>query len=329
MVAAATLYEEHERGASYGELARKYGMNRDGIRGRISKYRRKRTPALQVVQREKAPLPRIDTYVYTGQTPHTALPVFTGQLDFDLSEAVIAGDFHSPTLNLSFTETMCRFAERNIRGRPVLLIVGDLINGDKDSAHAPHLVPVSREQELDIACQLFDYLFGYFEVIYMTLGNHIRKRLFNTLASDLSMAQFARLFTTKPDRLHITPYDEVFVTSGGLKWVFTHQYEYSKNKLTKANDLAQKYQRCVGTFHQHHTAIGMDRYERYVCIDIGGMHEQTMMAYPNLVPNTMPRMNSGFLYLEDGTANLLTPYKGMTNWGRWLPGVDVPLKQAA
>lgn len=293
----------------------------DGVRGKVLRARTKAN-ASKTTERVKTPLPFVKTYVYKGEVPPAAVPVFKGAWHFKLDECVVAGDFHLPTAKLGFIEKMCQFADVNMKGKRTLLIVGDLHNGDKDSKHAKHIPPISRAQEIEFTRQTIDYLLGYFDEIKITPGNHMRNRLIEYLEGDVSLSQLTRLLTTQTNRVELSAYDMVHITSGGDKWVATHQYSYSKNKLVKANQLAQKYQCSVITFHQHHTAIGRDEFDRYTIVDCGGFHEQDMMGYVGLVPNTFPRMNNAFVFLREGTAHLLTPYRGMTDWRMWLPSVE-------
>jgi hypothetical protein len=123
-------------------------------------------------------------------------------------------------------------------------------------------------------------------------------------------------------RVQLSWYDEVHVTSAGQEYVVCHQYQYRQNKLSISNDLALKYQKNCIVFHQHHTAKGRDKYNRFTIVDCGGLHDQDMMAYVNLVPSTMPRMNNGFVYLHNGVADQLTPYPTYTDWSMW--GVRAP-----
>jgi hypothetical protein len=309
--------------ATRNALALRYGLKEPTVRkiiGAQAKLSRATIVEFSVVQRIKVPLPTVETYIYTGDVPPTAIPIFTGQWEFIDDECLIGGDFHLPTAKLGFIEKMCRFTEANVKkARAALYIVGDLHNGDKDAKHAKHIPPVSRAQEIDFTQQMIDYLLGYFDDLYITPGNHMRNRLIEYLEGDVNLSQMTRLLTTKPDRVKLSPYDIVHITSGGDRWTITHQYSYSKNKLVKANQLAQKYQSNVITFHQHHTAIGRDEFDRYTVVDCGGFHDQDMMGYVGLVPNTFPRMNNAFVFLREGTAHLMTPYRGITDWRLWLP----------
>lgn len=316
-----TFYELNRNGLSFATIARQHNMTRNQVAGYVFRYRRdleqpQAAPPLTLV-RKSAQLPQIETYVYTGDVKHVAVPVYTGEWYFDEEETVITGDLHSVKTSLSFLERMVLFAKRHLKPNPTLYLVGDVADGDKDSKHAKHVPPIPRAMELDILQQTIDYLLTVFGRIRITPGNHLRNRLVELLEGDLSMNQLKRLFTNHPDRVEISPYDVVFITSGGHKWAATHQYQYSRSKLVTANKLAQKYQCNIITFHQHHTAIGRDEYNRYTIIDCGGMHQPDMMSYAKLVPNTMPNMNNGFVYLRNGVGNLLTPYDTMTSWDMW------------
>lgn len=337
------LPEHSSEAAARDAVAKRFGLSENTVRKYVGKAKRvgahshaplaqqtpfpanpvgKTLPQPDEHGRVKVDLPKIETFVFTGELPNVAVPVFTGQWRFELDECMIAGDFHLPSCKLGYVQRMCQLAERHMKGKRTLLIAGDIHNGDKDSRHAPLVPPISRAQELNLTKALLDYLLGYFDEIYMEPGNHMRKRFMELLDGDLNFSQYTQLITSHPSRVHLSPYDIIYLKSGGDDWVITHQYQYSKNKLIKANQLAQKYQASVITFHQHHTAIGRDEFDRYTIVDCGGFHDQDMMAYTSLVPSTFPRMNNAFVYMRRGTAHLMSHYRGITDWSLWLPEFD-------
>lgn len=332
-VSDAALYTEYQRvraqyaskSAACRAVGLKLGVNEHSARRRITAIERR--PQLPVpVSRKIVPLPSWQTYVYTGQLPRQAIPLFTGVTNDTFDEAMIAGDIHIPSTKLGFLQRMCKVAERHMRGERILYIIGDLHNGDKDSKHAEYIPRLSRATELDMVGEVLQYLLGYFDIIRMTPGNHTRNRIFATLDGDITMDQVKRLILPSRedhDRLHISPYDTVLASSGGTEWAMHHQYQYRQNKLSIANDLAQKYLRNTIVFHQHHTAIGRDKYNRFTIVDCGGFHDSDMMSYTSIVPNTMPVMCNAFTYLQQGTAHLFTPYPTMTKWSDWLPDEQV------
>lgn len=306
------LLNEHRKGATYSDLAARYGLNPDGVRGRISR----------AVRKELEP----QRYQFTGVEPpqYSGQPVFDGQLRLDADELMIAGDIHVPSTNYPLLSSMVALAEKHMKPPRRLLICGDLSNGDQDTSHAPLAPTISRQSELRQLERLMDWLLLTFDHIYLTPGNHLRHRLMNALKADIGADQVVRLFVPPEHlrRVTFSWYDEVHVTSAGERYVVLHQYQYRQVKLSIANDMAQKYQSNTIVFHQHHTAIGRDKYERYTIVDCGGLHDQRMMAYVNLVPSTLPRMNNGFVFLRGGTAHLLTNYRTFTDWNLW--GVKPP-----
>lgn len=305
---------------AYVQLSREFGYNDvSSLRRRMNRYMRGgETPV-----REKVPAPKPETYIYRGQTPLEAIPVFTGADHLALDECMITGDVHLPTTNFRFLDRMCRVADRHMQGNRTLLIVGDIINGDKDSYHPRNYPSASRAGEFRLAEETIDFLLSYFDEIVLTPGNHMRNRMFTVLDGDIDMDQAVRLLTPHTDRVFMSAYDYIQVTSGEEKWTLCHQYSYSPTKLVKANELAQKYQSNVISFHQHHTAIGRDKYNRYTIVDVGGHHDSDYMGYVNLVPNTMPVMCNSFVFMRNGTAHLLSPDKTFTDWSMWLTNREI------
>lgn len=309
------LLAEHAAGLSYAAIAEKYRLNVDSVRSRISRAKRAQIEP-----------PR---YTFTGVEPpqYSGQPVFNGQLHLRTDQLMIAGDIHVPSTNYPLMQAMVDVAMKHMKEPRELLICGDLSNGDADTSHAPLAPTISRQNEYRQLEDLMNWLLMTFDFIYLTPGNHLRHRLMNTLKADIGADQVIRLFVPpyQLGRVQLSWYDEVHVTSAGQEYVVCHQYQYRQNKLSIANDLALKYQKNTIVFHQHHTAKGRDKYNRFTIVDCGGLHDQDMMAYVNLVPSTLPRMNNAFVYLHNGVADQLTPYPTYTDWSMW--GVRAPWEQ--
>lgn len=255
------------------------------------------------------------TYTYRGQPEDTGLPVFNGELHLQ-GDMLLVGDIHVPSTNWEFMEKITQVAKRQLSRPRKIVIVGDILNGDKDSRYEHIIAPISRHKEFKITDALLQTWSRFFDEIYITPGNHLH-RLIRRLEGDIGMNEIARLLTSAHEKIVMSHYDEVHVNSGDERWVATHQANYAKSKLKIGNLLAQKFQANIITFHQHHSAIGRDDFNRYTIIDCGGMHQQNMMSYVKLVPNVMPNMNNGFVLLRDGTGHLLTPYPSITDWSMW------------
>ena len=48
--------------------------------------------------------------------------------------------------------------------------------------------------------------------------------------------------------------------------------------------------------------------------DVGGLHDDSKMAYVKLTDSNMPVMARGFVLLVGGVGYLFTPYPTLTNW---------------
>lgn len=255
------------------------------------------------------------TYTYRGQPEDVGLPVFNGELHLQ-GDMLLVGDIHVPSTNWAFMEKITQVAKKHLSRPRKIVIVGDILNGDKDSRYEHIIAPISRHKEFKITDALLQTWSRVFDEIYITPGNHLH-RLIRRLEGDIGMNEIARLLTQAHEKIVMSHYDEVHALSGDERWVATHQANYAKSKLKIGNLLAQKFQANIITFHQHHSAIGRDDFNRYTIIDCGGMHRQDMMSYVKLVPNVMPNMNNGFVLLRDGTGHLLTPYPSITDWSMW------------
>lgn len=249
----------------YKEIAHAVGCPVHSVRARVSEAR---TAAAHVIEfpLQEPPEARGDYY--------DAYPVYIQD------EALVFGDVHTPTHNAAGIKRLCEFARLHLERPRVGFNVGDFMNGDVDSVHDPNGDEPSRRDELRLVAEVIHYLLETFDMLVMTPGNHLRKRFYKTLRSDIDPDQMVRL-------------------------------------ITLGDELAQRYQTNIVTFHQHHSAVGRDRFDRYTIIDCGGLHDHKRMGYVHLVPSARNVPNSGFVYLQHGTGHLLTPYRTMTRWDSW------------
>lgn len=257
---------------------------------------------------------RADTYVFTGNESTTImLPEFTG-FPRITGDWVICGDVHLPTTNFEFAHALLDTAKYlNIRN---LAIVGDLLNMDAFSKYDHIVPPPEFAAEVEPAVRLLAEYSAWFDQMIMTLGNH-EHRLFKAVRGNFRSDWFARILNATDGKLHITPYGHLELQSGDEKWRLTHPGNYSKNKAKVANLLAQKYQCNIVSFHEHHVAKTLDDYGRYTIINGGGLFDFKKMAYVMLVDTTSTVMNNGFVVIQDGTGDLVTPYPAFTDFERY------------
>lgn len=288
----------------YKQIAHAVGCPVHSVRARVSEAR---TAAAHVIEFPLQEPPEAQGNYYD------AYPVYIQD------EALVFGDVHTPTHNAAGIKRLCEFARMHLDAPRVGFNVGDFMNGDTDSVHDPNGDEPSRRDELRLVAEVLHYMLDTFDMLVLTPGNHLRKRFYKTLRSDIDPDQMVRLITLGDDwrRIQLLNHDIVGIESGNERWTATHQYQYRRVKLSLADELAQRYQTNIITFHQHHSAVGRDRYDRYTIIDCGGLHDHTRMSYVHLVPSARNVPNSGFVYLKNGCGQLLTPYRTMTQWGLW------------
>lgn len=252
---------------------------------------------------------------FTGLGTETVvLPRFDGEPHV-YADCVVSGDFQLPTADFEFADVLLKVAQH--AGIKTLLIVGDWVNMDAFSKYEHIVPPVPFEVEMRASVSLMARYAGWFDVIWLALGNH-EQRLMKLLRGDWSNSILARLLSASCGKLRITPYSHIVVHSGGQVWRCTHQRNYSKLKGRVGDELAQKYQCNIVSHHQHHAGKIMDRWGRYVVIDNGGIHDAAKMAYVGLVDSTSPTMTKGFTVIMNGTGHLITPYDAFTDLSLWL-----------
>lgn len=238
------------------------------------------------------------------------LPVFDGEPRLK-GDWVVCGDIHLPTTDFALAERMLETArELNMRR---LLIVGDLCNFEAFSKFEHLVPPPDFETEVRIAVRLMAHFAGWFEEMVLVLGNH-EHRLLKRTNGNISATMLGHILNAAGGKLHVSPYSHAIIESGGQVWRATHQRNYSRIKGRLADQLAQKYQSNVLSFHQHHVSVQRDSWNRYTIIDAGGLHDDSKMAYVKLTDSNMPVMARGFVLLVGGVGHLFTPYPTLTNW---------------
>lgn len=258
---------------------------------------------------------RFEVYRFTTVgSDRPRLPVFDGEPHVS-GDCVVAGDFQLPTTDFQFAGVLRDVAEA--AGIKTLLIVGDWVNVDAFSRFEHIVPPISFETEVRASVELMAHYAEWFDTIWLALGNH-EHRLLKIMGGDIDNSMLGRLLSTAGGKLHVTPYSQIVIHSGGQTWRATHQANYSKIKGRVGDDLAQKFQCNIVVHHQHHAGKIMDRYGRYVIIDNGGLHDSSKMAYVSLRDSTSPSMTKGFTVIQNGVGELVTPYPAFTDITRWL-----------
>jgi predicted phosphodiesterase len=222
---------------------------------------------------------------------------------------LVVSDVQCPTVDLDMARLVVPVAEK--RGLRQLLIDGDFINADWLSGY-PVLVPVpSAQMEIKAAAYLIEEWLRWFDRIVLLPGNH-EDRYLKANSGNLDMVQLVGLFTSS-NRVQVSQFDHCWIEAASGRWLVTHGKHYSLNQLVVADQYAQKYQANVIVGHQHHLAMGWDRWKRFMVVDNGGLFDPLKMAYVSMRASKMPGMMPGFTALVGGYPTLYGK-EPFTNW---------------
>lgn len=307
-ITGAFLYNVWKRtGKSKREVGEMFGLTYGQCAGRIWRYEQ---------QLDGAP----------PEKPGLFNVVVGAPLELE-GDFVVLSDIHAPTTDLDMARLVVPTAERY--GVRQLIIAGDLLNVDWLSAY-PVLVPhPSGTDEIEAAKYLLEEWLRYFDRIVIAPGNH-EDRFLKLNAGSLRIRSLVRLLTSS-DKVEVTDFDHVFVHTPNGRWMVTHGKNYSVNQLVVADQLAQKFQSHVIMGHQHHLAIGWDRWKRYIVVDNGGLFDVSRMAYVQMRASKSAGMMTGFSILRGGYPHLFGP-PPFTDWATVLPDADAaaaPLRAVA
>jgi VCBS repeat-containing protein len=284
-----TLVGLNASGMSYTDIGRQFGLTRGQVASKIR---------LQKVKDDKY---RHFNVVNLG-TPL----VLSG--DF-----MIIGDIHVPTTDYDFAGLVSRVAVKNNIKR--LVIGGDTFNMDAFSLYDTIVAQPTFVQERDAARILFKNWLEWFDEIYIIMGNHDR-RLQRWTAGQLDEKDIFGMITTN-EKVRISNYGYLTInTKAQYPWRVTHSKNYSVNQLTVANELANKFQCNIISHHEHHLAIGWDRWKRFVLVNNGGLFDQSQLAYVILDDGKLPGMTNGFTMLKNGCASLFGKYP-FSDWSSY------------
>lgn len=308
------LFELHTQGATPAEIAARFGLRKDSVRGRISRHSSGIAALNEQLQAEVLELRerldrREDKDAVFGNDLGTPW-----RLEGDF---IIAGDVHCNTVNQGFMQRPLQIAREYLVSPRRLVLAGDIWNATGFGKYPAIYPEPSFGKELAGARAFFELYLKTFDEIYITLGNHDR-RVQKATNGAIEPADLLRMVSADP-RVKISWWGHSVISTSFGEFRASHGSEYSVNQLILADQMAHKYQQHMILHHEHHLAMGWDRYGNYLIINNGGLFDETSMAYVQLDDNKKPRMKNGFTLLLDGTPFLFgkPPF---TNWGYWLGG---------
>jgi hypothetical protein len=232
---------------------------------------------------------------------------------FDWDDFMVIGDVQLPTTDYDFATLPALIAKKHLKKPRKLIVAGDFFNMDAWSKYQSIVPLPTWINERDAARNLLTIYSQVFQEIWMLTGNHERRML----EANYGLLDVQDILTASLPVGHIkaTVMDRCVVNTSQGKYTVLHGANYAKKPLSNADEYAQKYQSHIISHHEHHAAIGMDRWDRYYCINNGGLFDINKMAYVQLKTTTMASMSKGFTLIQKGYPHLFAEW---TNWKRWL-----------
>jgi len=225
---------------------------------------------------------------------------------------LIIGDVHAPFTDYDFAQLPAMIAKIYLRKPRRLLIAGDTFNMDAFSTYSDVIQMPTWKQERDGIRQLFSEWYEVFDEIWLLMGNHDRRmQKFTGAAFDES--DILSLIGVRPDKTQYSPFGFCTIETQYGVYRVTHPRNYSINQLVVADQLAQKYQQHIISHHEHHVAMGYDRYKNFIIINNGCLADPNKFAYVVLDDSKSAGMEQSFVLLTEGYPRLLAN-EPFTNW---------------
>lgn len=233
---------------------------------------------------------------------------------FDWEDFMVVGDVQLPTTDYDFATLPAMIAKKHLKKTRRLIIGGDFYNMDAWSKYKSVIPIPSWINEKEAARNLLTIYSQVFDEIWMISGNHER-RLLEHLDGQWDI-QDVLTASLPSGHVKATVLDRCTVNTSQGKYTVLHGDNYSKKPLNNADEWCQKFQSHIISNHEHHAAIGMDRFDRYFMVNAGGLFDQNKMSYVQSKSNTMANMSKGFVMVKGGFPYLFTDR--MTDWKAWL-----------
>lgn len=230
--------------------------------------------------------------------------------------ALIVGDIHVPFTDWTYAHLVSRIGEKHLQSPRQLIIAGDFFNLDIFSDYVRLVSGPGWHDEKKAAVAIAQEWAGVFDKIYLLTGNHDR-RVSRRTDGEMNIADLADFLSVPMDKLTPSVFGYAILESGDTIWRVTHSKEYSINRLTVVGELALKYQSNIISWHEHHQAIGWDRFGRYCIINGGSLCKQDTMAYAVIDDTKRPVWNTGFVMVRGGCPTLFGK-PPVTRWEDWL-----------
>lgn len=225
------------------------------------------------------------------------------------NNVIVAADWHGPFHDRKLERCVYKAAEDY--GVKTILIPGDFFDCDNYTKFLKLTYIETFQQEVGHVSQILNRLGENFKQIYFCRGNHERR----WLEQNKGLMNIKNLFAILQTKANykVTADDYIRLFSGDEEWRLSHQKEFSKNQLSVAVALADKYHVNMLSAHGHQFGQGYDTSGDFKAVDGGGIFDVQQIEY---LRNTTryPSVHSGFYVIQDGDP---IPFPGKNVKGRY------------
>lgn len=313
------ILELKRLGKSDAEIMQAVGYRTlSGVRGVASRANRQAASVIvDDVQAENERLQRENAILKAQLQERTEEEEYKASMGdvFEISgDAVIAGDIHNNTVHQDFKHRPLQIALEYLDKPRRFIAAGDFLSLEAFSGYEPTYPTPAFWKEVRSAEAFLKLYLKTYDEIYIIPGNHDLRATKKTHAA-LMMEHLIKIVSHDP-RIKVSNIGHMLVNTRNGVYRVTHGSEYSVNQLVVADGLAQKYRQHIIGWHQHHAAIGMDRFKRHIIVDGGGLFDANAIPYLQVEDNKKPNMVNGFVMLMNGYPYLFNDH--FTDWEFWL-----------
>jgi hypothetical protein len=250
-----------------------------------------------------------------GEIFQQFLPDYEPFMSIEADEAIICADLHMPKVHIDMFKKLIKIADIYMKPPRTIVIAGDLF--DFSALSKFDLIDKDENVDRDFNSGRvgLNILAKYFDTIVYAMGNH-DIRFMKKLEWFISVDEFAYGLLSS-NKLKITPYPCLDVTSGGVDFHVTHPSNYSRVGNVPVS-LAAIHRKPVLSFHGHLFHMRTEPSGQDFGYDVGCMTDRTKHLYTKVRETNHPIWTAGFALLRNGSVLPFTDNPKITNWNFWL-----------
>lgn len=195
----------------------------------------------------------------------------------------------------------------------ILLLNGDVLDLNQISRHMGGYY--RRKAELDddfeAAEHLLKILCREFKTVYWLSGNHCIERLIKLFRGEVKASRLLKVVGDFPN-LKITSRSFVDINEHVR---ICHPRQYGRVRGSLAQRLAQRWQKHIGTGHQHHAAMSYSPDGKWQAVDIPCMVQVDLQDYVRNELNDFPEPMKGFAMVFGNYIQVFTPDFPFSHFG--------------